>query len=301
MCSEKSSQHGSDSERPERLPMWLRVGLPGSKDFARTQGLMKGLDLHTVCRSARCPNIFECFSKKVATFLIMGDVCTRACAFCNIGHPEAPMPAPLDPDEPDRVARAAAKLGLKYVVITSVTRDDLPDGGASHFAAVIRVVRERLPDSGVEVLIPDFRGDEDALNMVIQARPNVINHNVETVPELYSRIRPQADYAQSLELLARVAGAGLPAKSGLMVGLGETDSQVRRTLQDMAEAGCSIATVGQYLRPSKRHPKVERYVRPEWFQEYEAMGRAMGIKRMHCAPLVRSSYNAELVAGAKGE
>ncbi len=250
---------------------------------------MHDLGLHTVCQSAKCPNMGECFSRNVATFMILGDNCTRNCAFCNItpGPPEA-----VDPAEPGRVAEAAARLGLRYVVVTSVTRDDLPDGGAAHFAAVIRSLRERLPDAGVEVLIPDFQGHEAALQTVIEAGPDVINHNVETVPGLYPRIRPQAMYARSLELLSRVARAGLPAKSGLMVGLGEDEAGVRCVLADLAEMGVSIATVGQYMRPSKDHPPVERYWEPAEFDALADFGRSLGIAHMHCAPLVRSSYRA---------
>lgn len=247
------------------------------------------LGLHTVCQSAKCPNMAECFSRSVATFMILGNACTRNCAFCNVtpGRPEA-----VDPDEPRRVARAAARLGLKYVVVTSVTRDDLPDGGAAHFAAVIRALRAELPGAGVEVLIPDFKGDEAALRTVIKAAPEVINHNVETVPGLYPRIRPQARYECSLELLARVARSGLPAKSGLMVGLGEDEQGVHGVLADLAGAGVSIATVGQYMRPSKAHPPVERWWEPGEFDALAGHGRLLGIAHMHCAPLVRSSYRA---------
>ena len=274
-----------------RIPPWLRTKLPSSPVFAGTDRLVEGLGLHTVCRNAKCPNMFECYSQGTATFLILGAVCTRNCAFCNItpGHPE-----PLDMDEPRRVGEAAKTLGLKHVVITSVTRDDLPDGGAGHFASVIAAVREALRDAAptIEVLIPDFRGSLAALRAVLDAAPEIINHNVETPPAHYARIRPQADYAQSLELLRRVREAGGVSKSGLMVGLGETDEEVRGVLQDLAEAGCRIATVGQYMRPSRNHPPVQRYVHPDVFEQYALWGREAGIEYVFSAPLVRSSYNA---------
>lgn len=235
--------------------------------------------------------MFECYSQGTATFLILGHVCTRNCAFCNI----APGPTfPPDPDEPRRVAEAARSLGLKHVVITSVTRDDLPDGGAGHFAAVIHHVRQTSQDpaTSIEVLIPDFKGSLAALQTVLDAAPDIVNHNVETPPAHYPRIRPQADYRQSLELLRRVRGAGGVPKSGLMVGLGETDDEVRGVLGDLAAAGCRIATVGQYMRPSRNHPEVLRYVHPDVFEQYAVWGRERGIEFVFSAPLVRSSYNA---------
>jgi lipoic acid synthetase len=235
--------------------------------------------------------MFECYSQGTATFLILGHVCTRNCAFCNIA-PGAPDP--LDLDEPRRVGEAARQLGLRHVVITSVTRDDLADGGAGHFAAVIRAVREACQDAApsIEVLIPDFKGSFSALRTVLAAAPEIINHNVETPPVHYARIRPQADYGQSLQLLRRVREAGGLPKSGLMVGLGETDEEVRGVLADLAEAGCRIATVGQYMRPSRNHPSVQRYVHPDTFEQYVFWGREAGIEYVFSAPLVRSSYNA---------
>ena len=281
-----------------RIPPWLRVKLPTDKGFACTSHLLKDLRLNTVCQSARCPNTWECFSKSVATFLIMGRECTRNCAFCNItpGRQE-----PLDADEPRRLAEGAARLGLKHVVITSVTRDDLPDGGAEHFARCIHEVRAALPGCTIEVLIPDFQGDEAALETVLQAGPNVLNHNVETVPRLYSSIRPQADYAQSLELLRRTAAhaSGTPAKSGLMVGLGETNEELRAVIRDLAEAGCTMITVGQYMRPSLGHPPVLHYMPPADFDALAEYGRSLGVPKMFCAPLVRSSYHAAELAGAE--
>lgn len=274
-----------------RIPPWLRTKLPSSPAFAGTDRLVEGLGLNTVCRGAKCPNMFECYSQGTATFLIMGHVCTRNCAFCNIAPGQ---PGPLDMDEPRRVGEAAKTLGLRHVVITSVTRDDLPDGGAGHFASVITAVREALRDAAptIEVLIPDFKGSLPALRNVLASAPEIINHNVETPPAHYARIRPQADYAQSLELLRRVREAGGVPKSGLMVGLGETDEEVRGVLGDLAGAGCRIATVGQYMRPSRNHPPVQRYVHPDMFDQYALWGREAGIEYVFSAPLVRSSYNA---------
>jgi lipoic acid synthetase len=274
-----------------RIPPWLRTKLPSSPAFAGTDRLVESLGLHTVCRGAKCPNMFECYSQGTATFLIMGHVCTRNCAFCNI----APgLPEVLDADEPGRVAQAAVSLGLRHVVITSVTRDDLPDGGAAHFAATVRAVRQAYGNEppSIEVLIPDFCGSLSSLTVVLDAAPDIINHNVETPPAHYPRIRPQADYAQSLELLRRVRRAGGVPKSGLMVGLGETDDDVRQVLADLAGAGCRIATVGQYMRPSRNHPPVERYVHPDVFERYAEWGRQAGLEYVLSAPLVRSSYNA---------
>ncbi|QGY40714.1 lipoyl synthase [Pseudodesulfovibrio cashew] len=278
-------------EKPLRIPPWLRVKLPETKNFSGTAELISDLNLNTVCQSAKCPNKWECFSRNVATFLIMGRLCTRNCAFCNI---ESGDLSPLESDEPARVAEAAKRLELKHVVITSVTRDDLPDGGAAHFAATIKAVREAMPECTVEVLIPDFQGDEAALETVLDAGPDILNHNLETVPDLYDTIRPQADYHQSLELLARSKrkAPSIPTKSGIMVGLGETDEQIMPVLDDLAAIGCDIVTIGQYMQPTRHHPRVTRYVEPERFEEYAEEGRKRGIENMFCAPLVRSSYNA---------
>lgn len=284
-----------------RLPAWLKVKPPMGEAFARTASAVAGHGLHTVCKQARCPNMAECFGKGVATFLIMGGVCSRACSFCNV---TPGTPSPLDPEEPARVAQAAAKLGLSHVVITSVTRDDLPDGGSAHFAAAIRAVREAIGGVTVEVLIPDFLGDEAALAAVLDAKPDVLNHNVETVAGLYPVVRPQAVYERSLELLARAAArGGAVVKSGLMLGLGETREAIERTLADLALSGCSVVTVGQYLRPARRNLPVARYVPPEEFDEVAALGRALGVPVMYCGPLVRSSHDAgellRLRAGAR--
>jgi len=236
--------------------------------------------------------MWECYSRNVATFLVMGEICTRNCAYCNItsGDLEA-----IDPGEPARVAEAAKRLKLKHVVITSVTRDDLPDGGAGHFTAIIKAVRTELPNCTIEVLIPDFQGNEDALKTVLDAKPNVLNHNLETVPALYDTIRPQANYRQSLDLLAnsKRMAPDIPTKSGIMVGLGETDEQIMTVLDDLAAIDCDIVTIGQYMQPTRHHPLVKRYVEPEVFDEYAEAGRARGIRNMFSAPLVRSSYNAD--------
>jgi lipoic acid synthetase len=247
--------------------------------------------LHTVCQEARCPNIWECFSHRTATFLIMGDRCTRNCRFCSV---HSGTPEPLDPGEPGRVAAAAAEMGLKYVVVTSVTRDDLPDGGAAHFAATIRAVRGRIPGAEIEVLIPDLQGDPAALRTVLDARPDVLNHNIETVPRLYPQVRPQADYRRSLELLRAAGGIApsIPTKSGLMLGLGETPEEVQLTLQDLRSHGCRLLTLGQYLQPSPEHLAVAAYVPPEEFERWRSVALAMGFTHVASAPFVRSSYHA---------
>jgi lipoic acid synthetase len=290
----------SESEDILRIPPWLRVKLPQSRCKGGTRDLLDDLNLNTVCQGAKCPNLFECFGKGVATFLILGRNCTRDCRFCNIS-PGAPQP--VEPDEPERVAEAARRLELTHVVVTSVTRDDLADGGAGHFAATLRAIRQALPRATTEVLIPDFKGEEGDLRTVLDAGPDVLNHNLETARALSPEIRPQADYARSLELLRRskAIAPDIPVKSGLMVGLGETDEQVRETMRDLAGAGCDIVTVGQYMRPSLQHPPVKRYVHPDVFEEYARYGESLGIPHTFAAPLVRSSYNAEMFARAGKE
>lgn len=273
----------------QRIPAWLRRPLASEKSFFATSHLVDDLKLNTVCQAAKCPNRHECYASGTATFLILGENCTRNCRFCNI-HP-GPVLAP-DPDEPQRVAQASASLKLRHIVITSVTRDDLQDGGASHFAQTILAVRQALPESSIEVLIPDFKGNFAALHTVFEARPDVINHNVETHPSLYSQVRPQADYRQSLELISRVNALGCIAKSGLMVGLGESDADVHEVIRDLYEAGCSIITIGQYMPPTTEHHPLDRYVTPEQFKAYADYGRKIGVKHIFSAPLVRSSYQA---------
>jgi lipoic acid synthetase len=277
---------------PARKPDWLKRRLPSGEAFDHVRELIQAGRLHTVCQEAKCPNIWECYSHRTATFLIMGERCTRNCRFCSVS---AGPPEPLDPDEPARVAEAVERMGLKYVVVTSVTRDDLPDGGAAHFAAAIGEIRRRLPEAEIEVLIPDFQGDPAALAAVLAARPNVLNHNIETVPRLYPRVRPQADYRRSLELLGR-SGAlapSIPTKSGLMLGLGETPEELRQTLLDLCEAGCRILTLGQYLQPSPEHLPVEAYVPPEEFEKWRKAALEMGFAEVASAPFVRSSYHAK--------
>ena len=286
-----------DSGRPSRLPEWLRVGLPRGREYVRTRELLRAKGLDTVCQSAKCPNMFECFSRRTATFLVLGKVCSRCCAFCNVksahGRGGGGKLLPPDPSEPGRVAEAALAMGLAHVVVTSVTRDDLPDGGAAHFAAVTEALRQALPEASVEVLIPDFQGSLKALELVLASLPDVVNHNLETVPALYARVRPDADYNRSLELLARVKARGLAAKSGLMVGLGETDQELCQVLADLAKAGCGMVTIGQYMAPTSQHLRPERYVPPELFEDYARQGRSLGIPRVFSGPLVRSSYHAE--------
>jgi lipoic acid synthetase len=253
--------------------------------------LLREKSLNTVCEEARCPNLGECFSRGTATFMLLGDRCTRRCSYCSVGTAK---PLPPDGDEPDRIAEAAARLGLRYVVLTSVNRDDLADGGAGHFAATVAAVRRALPEAGVEVLTPDFKGDRRALATVLEAAPTVFNHNIETVPRLFERVRPQGRYRLSLDVLAeaRELGPEIPTKSGLMVGLGETDEEIREVLRDLRMSGVQIVTIGQYLRPSRRHEPVDRYLRPEAFEALAAEARAIGFGTVYAGVFVRSSYNA---------
>ncbi len=272
-------------------PPWLRRSLPTGPAYEKVRQMLREELLHTVCQEAKCPNIWECFSRKTATFLILGNQCTRNCRFCSI---TPGTPGPVDWEEPARVAEAARELGLTYVVVTSVTRDDLSDGGASLFAQTIREIRRQIPEAGVEVLIPDFKGNPAALRTVMNARPDVLNHNVETVPRLYKTARPGADYRRSLELLARVAcdSSGIAVKSGIMLGLGETRDEIEQTMRDILSTGCRILTIGQYLQPSRRHLPVARYIPPEAFDRWREQGLAMGFVEVLSGPLVRSSYHA---------
>jgi len=265
------------------LPAFLLKKAPKTPSWQKIRELIDPT-LHTVCESARCPNRGECFAEGTATFLILGGTCTRRCAFCAV---EKGIPRPPDPDEPRKIAEAVRKLGLRYVVITSVTRDDLPDGGTGQFVEVIKEVMGQ--GSGAEVLIPDNLD----LDRLIAARPEVINHNIETVPRLYPKVRPQANYERSLGILSRVKESGIYTKSGFMVGLGETDEEVAYALCDLAQAGCDIVTIGQYLAPSKNHALVARYVAPEEYQRYEVWGKGFGIRFVAAGPFVRSSYKAE--------
>lgn len=279
-----------------RLPPWLRTPLKTDAAFRDVHILLAEQALHTVCRSAQCPNIRECWNRRTATFMILGDRCTRACRFCAVGKGPEGLPSL---DEPERVATAAARMNLRHVVITSVTRDDLPDGGAEHFAETIRAVRRRLPAASVEVLVPDFQGRAEAVGMVLAARPDVFGHNIETVERLQSAIRPQASYSRSLDVLKMAAesAAGALVKSGLMLGLGETDDEVESTLRDLYDAGCRVVTLGQYLAPSRAHVPVARFVSPEEFEEWRRRAERIGFAAVAAGPLVRSSYRAaELLA-----
>jgi len=286
-----------------RLPDWARKPRTHFPSLNRLKSDLRRLNLHTVCESARCPNIHDCFHRGAATFMILGERCTRSCGFCAVPRgPKGRMPA-LDPEEPQNVARMAAAMNLRYVVITSVNRDDLPDGGSRHFADTVRAVRCALPAARVEVLTPDFRGDLGAVARVLDAGPHVFNHNIETVPRLYRRVRPQADYRQSLRVLRfACGGAGATAcqrpltKSGFMVGLGETEGEVQALLRDLREAGTSIATIGQYLQPTRRNLPVAAYIEPRQFERYREFGLALGFQAVFSGPLVRSSYMAEMVA-----
>ncbi len=275
-----------------RKPSWLKVRAPGGANYIRLKGLMREWNLHTVCEEARCPNIGECWEELTATFMILGDVCTRRCGFCAVSHGR---PTWEDWTEPERVGRAVGALGLEHVVITSVNRDDLADGGAEVFARTIRAIRAEAPTCRVEVLIPDFQGSEPALLTVVAARPDVLNHNIETVRRLYREVRPGARYERSLELFARARrhAPGMLAKSGIMVGLGESREELVETMGDLRGAGVELLTLGQYLRPSPRHLPIARFYHPDEFRELAAFGEAMGFRHVEAGPLVRSSYHAK--------
>jgi lipoyl synthase len=273
-------------------PDWLKVKFFGGERYQKLKRIMRTLDLHTVCESARCPNMGECWEHGTATFMILGDICTRACGFCAV--PSGKPVGPPDEHEPLRVAEAAARMGLRYVVVTSVNRDDQPDGGASNFARTILEIRKRIPDCKVEVLIPDFRGDWNALNTVLAVKPDILNHNTETVPRLYRQVRKGAVYERSLELLRRAKQThpDVPTKTGMMLGLGEEKSEVLAAMQDLAAQGIDILTLGQYLQPTREHLPVVRFVHPDEFAEYKRLGEKMGFKHVESGPLVRSSYHA---------
>jgi lipoic acid synthetase len=275
----------------EPKPAWLKVRAPGSPNYLRLRGLMRELNLHTVCEEAHCPNIGECWHHGTATFMIMGDVCTRACTYCNVTHG---TPDALDIAEPGKLAQAVEQMELAYVVVTSVDRDDLADFGAGAFAATIHAIKARRPACRVEVLIPDFQGREDALRTVLDARPDVLNHNTETVPRLYRTARPGGKYARALELLdrARRYAPDIPTKTGLMVGLGETADEVVDVLRDLRQVDCQILTIGQYLRPSLAHLPMDRYYAPEEFREFKQIALELGFGHVESGPLVRSSYHA---------
>lgn len=280
-------------------PSWLRRKLPSGPQYEQIRAMIDKGQLHTVCQEANCPNQFECFSARTATFLILGATCTRNCRFCNI---EDGRPGPVDADEPRRVADAAARMNLRYVVVTSVTRDDLEDGGAGHFAATIGALREKIPGVQVEVLIPDFQGARSSLETVLAARPDVLNHNMETVRRLYPDVRPQADYDRSLALLSHVTriDPAIPAKSGIMLGLGETEEEVRQTIADVYRTGCRMLTIGQYLQPTPRHLPVVDFIPPEEFERWRQFALKTGFNKVASGPFVRSSYHAgEMFTGSE--
>jgi lipoic acid synthetase len=276
---------------PERKPSWLKVKAPGGPNYLRLKQMMRELDLHTVCEEARCPNVGECWEHGTATFMILGDVCTRNCAYCAVAHGRPPK---FDPAEPSRVAEAARAMRLRHLVITSVDRDDLPDFGAWAFAETIRQVHEAVPGCSVEVLVPDFQGDVDAIRTVLEARPEIYNHNTETVPRLYKKARPGGRYERVREIfrIAKRLAPEIPTKTGIILGMGETNEEVLQTMRELREVDVDILTLGQYLRPSDDHIRLDRYVTPDEFRMFYEQGMAMGFRHVESGPLVRSSYHA---------
>ncbi|WP_275900695.1 lipoyl synthase [Paenibacillus periandrae] len=275
----------------ERKPDWLKIKLTTGENFKEIKNMMRDKTLHTVCEEAKCPNIHECWANRTATFMILGDICTRACRFCAVN---SGLPTELDLQEPERVAEASEQMGLKHVVVTSVARDDLADGGSSIFAATIRAIRKRLPMCGVEVLIPDFLGNEESLRTVLAAKPDILNHNIETVERLSDKVRSKAKYSRTLELLERSKKIApeIPTKASIMLGLGEEWSEILQTMDDLRAVGCNIMTIGQYLQPSVKHLKVKKYYTPEQFAELKIEGMKRGFSHVESGPLVRSSYHA---------
>lgn len=273
-----------------RRPDWLKVRLPSGDNYKEVLELMRRSSLNTVCEEAKCPNLAECWSSKTATFMILGDTCTRSCGFCNV---KLGIPNEVDKDEPRRVAESVVDLGLKHVVITSVDRDELKDGGASIFAETIRLIKQKMPKTTIEILIPDFKGNENSFNIIMQNPPDILNHNLETVERLYHAVRPQADYQRSLDLLQWFKNKGLRTKSGIMVGIGERTEEVIGIMKDLRKHGCNIMTIGQYLQPTKEHLPVDRFVTPEEFDMYRDEGMKMGFMAVESGPLVRSSYHAD--------
>jgi lipoyl synthase len=273
-----------------RKPPWLKMKMPAGEQFSRLLKLVNDENLHTVCQSAKCPNMGECWAAGTATLMILGDVCTRSCGFCHIATGKPPT---LDLDEPVRVGRAVAKMNLTHAVITSVNRDELADGGAGIWAETIRQVRLQAPATSIEVLIPDFCGNWDALQVVLDERPDILNHNIESVPRLYRIVRPQAKYRRSLELLQRGKAQGFVTKTGMMLGLGEDDDEIDAVLDDLVSIGCDILTLGQYLQPTVKHLPVERWVHPDEFASWKVRGETKGLRHVEAGPLVRSSYHAE--------
>lgn len=286
---------GTSQSNPPTKPAWLRVKAPQWERVGSVKDILRDLSLNTVCEEASCPNIGECFNNGTATFLIMGPACTRACPYCDIDFDKTPRG--LDPTEPDRLAEAVRRLHLNHVVVTAVNRDDLPDGGAQQFARCIAAIRAASPSTTIEVLIPDLCGNWDALDVILQAGPEVLNHNTETVPRLYRRVRPQGDYARSLTLLQHVRDRTpwMYTKTGIMVGLGETDAEVRQTMRDMRAVDCDILTIGQYLQPSPKHLPVQDFIPPAQFDVWREYGESLGFLQVVASPLTRSSYHAEQV------
>jgi lipoic acid synthetase len=278
-----------DGSSVQRKPPWLKMKMPSGQGYVQLQELVRSHRLHTVCQSAKCPNLGECWSAGTATVMILGDVCTRSCGFCNIATGRPPT---LDLEEPVRVGEAVALMNLRHAVITSVNRDELPDGGAGIWAQTIAEVRRRSPQTSIEVLIPDFCGDWDALQRVLDQKPDILNHNIETVPRLYRTVRPQAKYQRSLELLRRSAQQGFITKTGFMLGLGEEADEIKSVLEDLLATGCQIVTIGQYLQPTPRHLPVARWVTPDEFAHWKSVGEQLGLRHVESGPLVRSSYHA---------
>lgn len=277
-----------------RKPEWLKVKLPNTKEFKRVKRILSSCNLHSVCQEALCPNITECFHSGTATFLILGDICTRNCRYCNV---RSGLPGPVDDNEPERLARAVQELGLTYIVVTSVTRDDLHDGGAKIFARAIKLLRVESPDCAIEVLIPDFNGNGESLNLVMEARPDVINHNMEVVKSLFPDLRPQGNYDISLDLLRRIHSrkSDITSKSGFMIGLGESREDIEELLNDLASVGCDRVTIGQYQQPTRNHWPVNKYYHPDEFAELQQIAYDMGFQSVEAGPLVRSSYHAALM------
>jgi len=274
-------------------PEWIKARISNMEQIEETMSILRGLSLNTVCEGAQCPNIGECFGKKTATFMIMGEVCTRRCRFCAVPKGEAQC---LDLKEPANIGLACSKLGLKHVVVTSVTRDDIHDGGASHFAETVHEIKRQNPQTTIELLIPDLKGDWEALKVITDSKPNILNHNLETVPLLYEDVRPQADYKRSLELLQKVKSfdSKIFTKSGIMLGLGEKEEDVLQVMDDLVSVDCDILTIGQYLQPSSSHIELKEYIHPDKFAEYERIGKEKGFKYVASGPLVRSSFNASI-------
>jgi lipoic acid synthetase len=294
---QRAFKEESEKVQKETLkkPDWIKVRLPIGENYSDVKNLMRRQNLNTVCEEAKCPNISECWNHRTATFMILGDTCTRSCGFCNV---KVGMPTELDLDEPKRVVESVVELNLRHVVITSVNRDELKDGGATIFKECVRLIREQKPDCTVEILIPDFKGEENSFKIIMEYSPDILNHNLETVPRLYHAVRPQAKYERSLELIKWFKSKGLKTKSGIMVGIGEKREEVLDLMKDLVAHGCDILTIGQYLQPTKMHLPVDRYVTPDEFNMYKDEGLKMGFKIVESAPLVRSSYHADQHARA---